>query len=89
MPTIDEALDRLQRSAFRARFRLSEKDRQYIAAKGPEVIRARLFPLFDITGKTYGLSHWQYSSYARIKTNSPPLPGWAVPMRHPLKFRGV
>lgn len=39
MPTIDETLARLQTSAFRARFHLSEKDRAYIRAKGMNVIR--------------------------------------------------
>ncbi len=39
MQTIDEALEKLSRSAFRAKFRLDEKDRAYIAAKGEETIR--------------------------------------------------
>ena len=37
--TIGQALDRLQTSAFRARFHLSEKERAYIAQKGLPVIR--------------------------------------------------
>ena len=40
MATIEEALTRLKRSPFRSRFRLSEADRQLIAAKGIAVIRA-------------------------------------------------
>ena len=39
MATIDQALDRLARSDFRARFHLSDKDRQYIADKGLEAVR--------------------------------------------------
>ncbi|MBR2742781.1 MAG: DUF4186 domain-containing protein [Clostridia bacterium] len=37
--TIDEALNRLKRSAFRSKFHLSEKDRQYISEKGMDTIR--------------------------------------------------
>ncbi len=39
MPTINQALVRLQKSEFRSRFRLSKKDKQYIADKGMAVIR--------------------------------------------------
>ncbi len=39
MPTIEQALMRLQKSAFRSRFRLSAKDKHYIADKGIAVIR--------------------------------------------------
>ena len=39
MATIEQALARLQGSAFRAGFRLSEKDRRYIAEKGMDTIR--------------------------------------------------
>ena len=39
MQTVDEALEKLKKSAFRAKFRLDEKDRAYIAAKGEETIR--------------------------------------------------
>ena len=37
--TIGQALDRLQRSQFRAKFHLSDTDRAYIAEKGLPVIR--------------------------------------------------
>lgn len=37
--TIGEALARLQKSDFRARFHLTQKDRDYIEAKGLPVIR--------------------------------------------------
>lgn len=40
MSTISETLARLGRSDFRARFRLSEKDKQYIAEKGMDKVRA-------------------------------------------------
>lgn len=36
MSTIEQTLLRLQQSAFRAKFHLSEKDRQYIMGKGME-----------------------------------------------------
>lgn len=37
--TVDEAFEKLARSPFRSRFRLSEADRQYISEKGLETIR--------------------------------------------------
>lgn len=37
--TIDEALDRLQTSKFRASFSLKEQDRKYVRQKGMETIR--------------------------------------------------
>ena len=40
MATVEQALARLQRSAFRAKFHLSEQDRQYIA----DFVRTRLAP---------------------------------------------
>ncbi|MBQ5332423.1 MAG: DUF4186 domain-containing protein [Oscillospiraceae bacterium] len=40
MQTVDEALMKLKRSAFRARFHLSEKDIKYIDKKGMETIRS-------------------------------------------------
>ena len=39
MPTIDETLVRLKKSTFRAKFHLSDKDKQYIADKGLDTIR--------------------------------------------------
>ncbi len=39
MATIDEALGRLSRSAFRSRFHLTEKDREYIRKKGLDTVR--------------------------------------------------
>ena len=39
MATINEALARLKRSDFRARFHLSEADKRYIGEKGMAVIR--------------------------------------------------
>ena len=38
--TIDETLNRLQKSSFRSRFRLSEKDKAYITEKGIDTIRS-------------------------------------------------
>lgn len=38
MATVEETFARLQRSAFRARFHLGEKERAYVTAKGLEVI---------------------------------------------------
>ena len=40
MRTIAETLARLEKSKFRAKFHLSEKDREYIAAKGIDTIRS-------------------------------------------------
>ena len=37
--TIDEALDRLERSKFRAGFYLTRKELAYLQEKGPDVIR--------------------------------------------------
>ena len=39
MSTIEQTLSRLQRSSFRAKFHLSEKDRQYIMDKSMETIQ--------------------------------------------------
>ena len=39
MQTIEEALEKLCRSPFRARFRLSEKERAYVRARGMDTIR--------------------------------------------------
>ena len=38
--TIEETLARLKKSDFRAKFHLTAKDKQYVAEKGVEVIRA-------------------------------------------------
>ena len=40
MATIEEALERLSKSSFRAKFRLSDKDKEYIAKKGLDTIRS-------------------------------------------------
>lgn len=40
MQTIDEALAKLQKSDFRRRFHLKEKDRAYIREKGMDTIRS-------------------------------------------------
>lgn len=39
MPTIDETLNRLKQSDFRAKFHLSPRDKCYIAEKGVDAIR--------------------------------------------------
>ena len=39
MQSIDEALDKLQTSKFRASFHLSEKDKLYVREKGMDTIR--------------------------------------------------
>lgn len=54
MPTIDETLLKLKKSDFRARFHLTEKDKEYIAEKGmntirkhaEEFVRTRLVPAY-------------------------------------------
>ena len=40
MPTIEETFQRLARSAFRARFHLSDRDKRYITDKGIDTVRA-------------------------------------------------
>lgn len=40
MASIDQALERLSRSAFRSRFHLSAADKKYISERGMETIRA-------------------------------------------------
>ena len=40
MPTINDTLARLKKSAFRAKFHLTTKDKQYITEKGIETIRS-------------------------------------------------
>ena len=39
MATIDEALAKLQKSTFQAKFHLTEKDRQYVKDKGMDTVR--------------------------------------------------
>lgn len=39
MQTISQALDKLQTSAFRSRFHLSETEKEYVRQKGMETIR--------------------------------------------------
>jgi len=39
MATIEETLKRLEKSDFRAKFRLSNKDKQYVRDKGIDIIR--------------------------------------------------
>ena len=39
MATIDEALAKLQKSTFRAKFHLTEKDKQYVKDKGMNTVR--------------------------------------------------
>jgi len=40
MQTIDEALDKLERSKFRSGFHLTKKEQEYLAQKGMDVMRA-------------------------------------------------
>ena len=39
MQTVNEALEKLERSKFRSGFRLTKKDREYLKEKGPDAIR--------------------------------------------------
>jgi hypothetical protein len=39
MQTINDALNKLQKSTFRAKFHLSEKDKNYVQEKGMDTIR--------------------------------------------------
>lgn len=40
MQTIDQALEKLQKSNFRAKFHLSAKDKEYVLEKGMDTIRS-------------------------------------------------
>ena len=40
MATVDEALERLNRSKFRSSFRLSKKDKDYVNEKGMDTVRS-------------------------------------------------
>lgn len=69
MATIEEALQKLNKSAFRARFRLSEKDKKYIDEKGMDTIRL----------------HAEDFIRTRLAPESPENDGKQTPMRgHPV-----
>ena len=51
MSTIEQTLLRLQKSAFRAKFHLSEKDRQYIMDKGMGTIQHHAADFIPNDGK--------------------------------------
>ncbi len=40
MQTVEQALDKLEKSKFRSGFHLTEKDKTYLAEKGDDVIRS-------------------------------------------------
>ena len=69
MSTINEALLKLKKSDFRARFHLSEKDKAYIAEKGMDTIR----------------KHAEEFVRTRLAPAYPPNDGKQTPMRgHPV-----
>ena len=69
MPTIDETLDRLKKSTFRAKFHLTDKDKAYITDKGIENIR----------------NHAKEFVSARLAPATLPNDGKQTPMRgHPI-----
>lgn len=69
MQTIDEALQKLEKSKFRSGFRLSSKDKAYIDEKGLNVIR----------------SHAEDFVAKRLAPAEPPNDGKQTPMRgHPV-----
>ena len=69
MPTINEALLKLKGSNFRAGFHLSEKEREYVADKGMDVVR----------------KHAQDFIRTRLAPANPPNDGKQTPMRgHPV-----
>src|SRR5690242_17172991 len=69
MRDLDEIFERLQHSAFRRRFRLREKERQYLERKGLDVI----------------LAHGRDFIEARLAPALPPNDGKQTPMRgHPI-----
>lgn len=69
MPTIDETLARLSKSDFRARFHLTDKDKNYITDKGIGNIR----------------NHAKEFVCTRLAPANPPNDGKQTPMRgHPV-----
>ena len=54
MATIEETLTRLEKSTFRANFRLKDKDKEYIREKGIEVIEKHAQ---DFIGTRLSLAH--------------------------------
>ena len=44
---INHSLNSLKKSSFRSKFRLTQKDREYIAAKGLETIKAHAFQFIN------------------------------------------
>lgn len=69
MATIDETLERLQRSDFRARFHLSEQEKAYVRQKGMATIQR----------------HAEDFVRTRVAPANPPNDGKQTPMRgHPV-----
>lgn len=69
MATIDETLERLQRSDFRARFHLSEQEKAYVRQKGMATIQR----------------HAEDFVRTRLAPANPPNDGKQTPMRgHPV-----
>ena len=69
MATIDEALERLRHSDFRARFHLSEQDKAYVRKKGMSTIQR----------------HAEDFVWTRLAPAYPPNDGKQTPMRgHPV-----
>ena len=69
MATIDEALTRLQKSPFRAKFHLSAKDKKYISDKGLNTVREHAAEFIAL----------------RLSPAYPPNDGKQTPMRgHPV-----
>ena len=69
MNAVDAAFQKLAKSKFRSRFRLSESDRKYIADKGIETIRR----------------HCEDFIRTRLAPSNPPNDGKQTPMRgHPV-----
>lgn len=67
--TIEEAFERLRKSDFRAKFHLSEKDKQYVLEKGVDIIRTHALDFVKI----------------RLSPSSVPNDGKQTPMRgHPV-----
>ena len=66
---IDKALNSLNKSAFRSKFRLTQKDRDYISSKGLETIKDHAFQFLN----------------SRIASDFPKNDGKQTPMRgHPV-----
>ena len=66
---INHTLDSLKKSKFRSKFKLSQKDREYIATKGLETIKEHAYQF-----QTYRRANFKESNHLKIKNPANPYP---------------